>query len=528
MRDFQIPGRSVAIGTSGMVATSNPQAAMAGLDILRSGGNAVDAAVAIAGMLAVVEPTQTGIGGDCFALLKRPGHSPIALDGSGWAPQHVNVEEARRSSLGAIPPSSPLAVTVPGAVGAWERLLVDYGTRSFAELLVPAIEAAESGYVVTERLARDWARQTAKMTATPEATELFMGNGIAPQAGDRRSNRKLGCTLRTIARRGAEGFYSGSVAEDIVAFLRRLGGTHTLDDFAEFSPTYVDPISVEYRGYRLWECPPGGQGVVALQIAGMLDQFDISTLDPLGGERFHLQAELSRLAYAERDSFIGDPAFGRIDVETMLSTAYLTRLAGAFDSNTRITHLIPLPVPEHRDTVYITVADKDGMVVSFINSIFDDFGSGLVAPQSGVLLHNRGCGFVLDYGHPNVLEGRKRPMHTIIPALLTKGDDAVMSFGVTGGHFQPTGQIQILSNIIDYGMSVQQAIEFPRMFARGDSFEVERTVPETVRNDLERRGHKVSSAENPLGTCHAIYVDRARGVFLGGSDGRRDGLAIGY
>ncbi|WP_322075621.1 gamma-glutamyltransferase [Burkholderia cenocepacia] len=528
MRDFQMPARSVALGTSGMVATSNPQAAMAGIDVLRAGGNAIDAAVAIAAMLAVVEPTQTGIGGDCFVMLKIPGRKPIALDGSGWAPRSIDVEKLRASGLAAIPSDSALAVTVPGAVAAWERLLMDYGTRPLAELFAPAIKAAESGYVVTERLARDWAKQGAKVAATPEAAEIFMKDGVAPKVGDRRSNPKLGCTLRTIAERGAEAFYRGWIAEDIVAFLQRLGGSHTLDDFAQYSPEYVEPISIEYRGYRLWECPPGGQGIVALQIAGMLGQFDVSGMNPLGAERFHLHAELSRLAYAQRDAYVADPRFGPVDVESMLSHRHLQRLTATFDRDRRHGNLTPPQIPEHRDTVYISVVDKDGTVVSFINSIFDDFGSGLVAPLSGVLLHSRGCGFVLDEGHPNVIQGRKRPMHTIIPALLTQRDDAVMSFGVTGGHFQPSGQVQILSNVVDFGMSVQQAIDHPRVFARGNSFEVERPVPWGVRQALQSRGHVLSEAENSLGTCHAVYIDRERGVLFGGSDGRRDGLAIGY
>ncbi|NSX13018.1 gamma-glutamyltransferase [Cupriavidus taiwanensis] len=528
MREFEVPGRSVAVGTQGMVATSNPQAALAGLDVLRAGGNAVDAAVAIAAMLAVVEPTQTGVGGDCFVLVKKRGQAPIALNGAGWAPKAVRAEQLRDAGIQTIPSNSVHAVTVPGAVRAWERLLTDYGTRTFRALLEPAIVAAELGYVVTERLSRDWGRQAEKMSSLPEAKELFMANGNAPKVGDRRANPKLGKSLRSIAADGADAFYEGWIAEDIVAALKQRGSAMSLDDFAEYQPVYVTPISVDYRGYRLWECPPSGQGIVALQIAAMLNLVNPAELNPLSAERFHLQGELSRIAYAQRDALLCDPTFHPVNVDRLLSPSHIAGLLAQVDPVSRNGNLLPADMPEHKDTVFISVVDADGTMVAFINSIFDDFGSGLVAPGSGVLLHNRGCGFVLDDDHPNVLVGRKRPMHTIIPALLTKDDDAVMSFGVTGGHFQPTGQIQVLSNIVDYGMSVQQAIEHPRMFARGDSFELEQSVPANVWEGLRQRGHNPTLTTNPLGTCHAIWRDPARGVLFGGSDGRRDGLAIGY
>lgn len=527
MRDFQLPSRSVALGSSGMVATSNPQAAMAGLHVLRAGGNAVDAAVAMAAMLAVVEPTQTGIGGDCFALIKKPGQAPLAIDGAGWAPQASDPARLRDAGHDAIPPDSAAAVTVPGAVATWAQLVADHGTWPLGTLLAGAIDAAQDGYLVTERLSRDWGRAAAKISATAQGAAIFLPGGQAPAVGDRRANPKLANALRAIARDGADAFYRGWIAEDMVDFLRGRGGDHTLDDFADFRPRYVTPIATDYRGYRLWECPPSGQGLVALQIAGMLRQFDVSALDPLGAERFHLHAELSRLAYAQRDAFIADPSFASVEVDALLSHDHLHRLAQRFDPARRMADLSPAPGPEHRDTVYLSVVDGDGTVVSFINSIFDDFGGGLVAPESGVVLHNRGCGFVLEDGHPNVLAGRKRPMHTIIPALLTKDGEAVMAFGVTGGHFQPTGQMLVLSNIVDYGMSVQQAIDHPRVFARGDSLELERTVPDSVWQALRARGHAPTLAENPLGTSHAIWIDRQRGTYFGGSDGRRDGLAIG-
>jgi len=528
MRDFQVPGRSLSVGANGMVATSNPQAALVGLDVLRAGGNAVDAAIAVAAMLAVVEPTQTGIGGDCFAMVKKRGELPIALDGAGWAAKRVDISALRANESASISADSVHSVTVPGAVRAWERLALDHGTRSLGELFGPAIAAAEFGYPVTERLARDWSLQVRKISANAAARDLFVPFGSAPSLGDKHVNRCLARALRSIADDGADAFYTGWIAEEIVSLLKTSGGYLRLDDFAEYFPQYVTPISSAYRSYRLWECPPSGQGIVALQMASMFGSFDLSSLNPLSPERFHLQGELSRLAYAQRDALLCDTAFHPVDFAAFLSQKRIAELVSKFDLEHRIENFADVAVPEHKDTVFISVADANGTMVSFINSIYDDFGSGLVAPTCGVLLHNRGCGFVLDEGHPNVIAGRKRPMHTIIPALLTQSDRAVMSFGVTGGHFQPAGQLQVLSNIVDFDMSIQQAIDFPRMFARANSFELERTVPNSVWTGLRRRGHSPKLAENPLGTCHAIWADCTRGVFLGGSDGRRDGIAIGY
>jgi len=528
MRDFSKPSRSVALGMRAMVATSNPQAALAGLDVLRRGGNAVDAAITIAAMLAVVEPSQTGIGGDCFVLLKKRGQAPIALNGSGWSPAGASAARLRSQGIQAVDPQTAAAVTVPGAVRAWHRLLADHGTRSLQDALEPAIDAARSGYPVTERLARDWARQVDKLSACEDSRDIFLPHGKPPRMGDIHSNPRLADALAAIAREGADAFYSGWIAEDIVQFLQRRGSTMTMDDLASYRPEYVTPIATAYREYQLWECPPNGQGVVALQLAAMQQAFDIGRYGPLSTERYHLHAEISRLAYSQRDTILGDPGFFPVDIDRLVSPATIATLTGQVDMRRRMVALPPVAAPEHRDTVYIAVVDRDGTMVSFINSIFDDFGSGLTVPRSGILLHNRGCGFVLDPGHPNELQGRKRPLHTIIPALLTQAGDAVMAFGVTGGHFQPSGQIQVLSNIIDYGMGIQQAIEHPRLFARGETLELEATVPMEVWDGLRKRGHCPTLAVNPLGTCHAIWADHAAGTYQGGSDCRRDGLALGY
>lgn len=527
MRDFQRPGRSEAFGVSGMAATSHPQATLAAIEVLRAGGNAVDAAVAAAALLAVIEPTQTGIGGDCFALLKREGQRIVAINGSGAAPAAESAEWHLGNGVTVLDPESAHAVTVPGAVRTWARLVKDHGTFDWERLLIPAIEAAENGYPVTERLARDWSRQVAKLSRHAAAA-IFLPGGVPPAAGDLHVQRELGGALRDISRRGPDVFYEGWIAEDIVATLQSMGGLHTRDDLAAFLPRYVTPISSSYRGFDLWECPPNGSGVIALAMASLLERCDISRFAPVSVERFHLQAEIARLAYAERDTFVCDPDTGTTPVEHLISPAKATALSRRISLDARLVDLSPVPAPEHKDTVFLTVVDRDRTVVSFINSIFDDFGSGIVAPKSGVLLHNRGSGFVLEPGHPNALAGGKRPMHTILPAMLTRDDEVVLSFGVTGGHFQPLGQVQILSNLIDYSMSVQEAIDLPRMFARGDVFDVEGTVPCDVINGLRALGHRPTRALNPLGTAQAIWIDRKRGLLRGGADPRRDGIAIGY
>jgi gamma-glutamyltranspeptidase/glutathione hydrolase len=528
-RDFERPGRSEALGTHCMVATSHPLATWTALEILRDGGNAVDAAVAAAAVLGVVEPTQTGIGGDCFALYMPSGTGTIhAINGSGWAPQAASTEWFLDRGLLAIDPAGPHAVTVPGAVGAWERLVADHGTFGLDRLLAPAIRAAEAGYAVTERLARDWGRQVAKLAATPTAASTFLSDGAAPAAGAVHRQPKLARALRAISERGAVAFYKGWIAEDIVSCLRELGGLHTLDDFAAFEPEYVSPIHASYRGYDIWECPPNGQGAIPLLIARMLQQFDVGALDVGGSQRLHLLAELARLGYAVRDAAIGDPRASSVAVDKLLSDDFAAALSQRVSASGRIAELAPPFGPAHRDTVFLAIVDRDQNTIAFINSIFDDFGSGIVAPASGIILHNRGSGFVVETGHPNTIAGRKRPLHTIIPALLTRNGRAVMSFGVTGGHFQPMGQILLLSNLIDHGMSLQQAIDAPRFFARGDTFEVEQSVSRQAVERLRALGHPVVAAENPLGTAQAIRIDWQTGVLHGGADGRRDGVALGW
>lgn len=530
MRDFQRPGRSEVFGSRGMVATSHPLASLAALDVLREGGNAVDAAVAAVALLAVVEPSQTGIGGDCFALLKKPGQGVIAINGSGWAPKGTSAEAFKDRGIDQIDPGAPEAVTIPGAVRAWERLARDHGKLEWARLLAPAIAAAESGYMVVPRLARDWGRQVTKLSRHLPCRDVFLPQGKPPAAGERHVQPALARSLQAIAREGADCFYQGWIAEDIVRTLRQMGGVHTVEDFAGWTPAYEQPISCKFREFDLWECPPNGQGVTALQMAKLLDGVPRGTHDAMSVERFHFLAEAARAAYSDRDANVADPACGGTDFTgRLLAEDRIKAIAARIDMSKRNEEWsLPYPMPAHRDTTYVSVVDESRFAVSLINSIFDDFGSGIVAPDSGVLLHNRGCGFSLDASHPNAVGGRKRPLHTIIPALLTRDNETVMSFGVTGGHFQPVGQMLVLSNMVDYGMTIQEAIDFPRIFARGLDFTMEHTIPDTIRDGLARLGHDPGWAEDPIGTAQAIWVDQPGGTLIGGADSRRDGIALGY
>lgn len=528
MRNFQQPGRSEAMSTRAMVATSHGLATSAALEILWAGGNAIDAAITAAAVLAVVEPTQTGIGGDCFALLKRNGEPVLALNGSGWAPQDASLEHYQSKGITSINSYSADAITVPGSIAAWYTLSRDHGRLDFERLLEPAIRAAENGYPVTERLARDWALREGQFLHCENFVKVFYPNKKALSVGDLHRQPLLAKALKSIAKDGPDVFYKGWIADDILETVQSLGGLHQKSDFAEFNPEYVNPISVNYRGYEIWECPPSGQGIITLAIAKILEKFDLATLDPLGTERFHIQAEAARVAYAERDLFLCDPKHHPVPVDYLLSDERAQKVADKIKASERLTNLEQIPHSIHADTVYISVVDDEGMSVSLINSIFDDFGSAILTPKSGIILNNRGSGFSLEKNHPNCIHGRKRPMHTIIPAMLTYDNETVMSFGVTGAHYQPMGQIQILTNIIDFGMGVQEAIDYPRFFARDDSFEVECTVPEATIQGLRRLGHNVTLTANPLGTAQAIWIDRESGVLKGGADSRRDGCALGY
>ena len=527
MRNFHFPGRSLVYGRRAMCATSHPMATLTAVETLRAGGNAVDAAIATAAVLAVVEPHMTGIGGDCFALIAKPGlGKPVALNAAGRAPAGATADWLAKSGLARIEPTSPHAVTVPGAIDGWTRLVADYGTMPLSRLLEPAIELAGQGFVVAPRVATDWAL-TQRISHHAGARAHLFNGGAVPRVGEVMRFPALAETLKIIAREGREGFYAGAVAQDIVGELNALGGLHTLDDFAAQRASYVTPISVAYRGVELWELPPSNQGIVALMVLKMLDRIGLPA-DPVSAERYHVQLEAARLAFAMRDTFVADPDMADVPVEHLLSAAVIDDLAARVDRKRRREDLGPLPQPAGSDTVYFAVVDESGMAVSFINSLYDEFGSGIVTTKTGVVLHNRGKAFVCDPGHRNCIAPRKRPMHTLVPAMVLKDGEPHMVLGVMGAHFQPMGHVYVMTNVFHYGMDPQTAIDAPRVFFDGDTVLVEESVPESVVAGLRQLGHRIAPRRMPWGGAQAVLIDRDRGVLVGASDPRKDGLALGY
>jgi gamma-glutamyltranspeptidase/glutathione hydrolase len=526
MRDFNKPGRSAAMAANGMAATSHPLATLTALDILRAGGNAVDAAIAAVAMQCVVEPMSTGIGGDCFVLYSKNGAPPIALSGAGRAPARAHVEWYAERQIREIGVQTPHAVTVPGAIDAWCLLNREHGSKLLSEILEPAARAAEHGYVVTPRVAHDWGRNENKLR-DPHTAKVMLPGGRAPLAGDTMRNPALARTLRRIGREGREAFYEGAVARDLVNRLKELGGLHEEEDFAAQRSQWVEPIRASYRGYDVYECPPANQGLTALMMLKTLEGYALGGDAFSEADRLHLIAEATKAALYIRDTRIGDPDFTPVDVETYLSEEW----AEATRRQIRLDRALPpkhWEGMEHKDTIYMCVVDRDGNAVSFINSLFSSFGTGIMGPESGVILHNRGSGFRLDPHHPSAIAPRKRPFHTLIPGMLVKDGTAVMPFGVMGGQYQAVGHATFLHYLLDRGMDPQQAAEGPRVFAWQGVLQTEHFVPETVRADLARRGHEIQMLEVPIGGCQAIWIDRDRGVLIGGSEPRKDGMALGY
>lgn len=531
MRAFDEPGRSTAYGREGMAATSHPLATLAALDVLRDGGNAVDAAVAAVAVQCVVEPQMTGIGGDCFVLLAPASGGVVALNGSGRAPAALDIEALTAAGVAELGVASPHSVTVPGALAAWDALLAAHGTRGLGELLGPAIRHAEDGFAVAPRVAWDWQRGRERLLASEGGRTFYLPGGKVPEAGRVVRLPALGKTLRRVAAEGARAFYEGELAERMVGSLRAMGGWHTAEDFAGAAAEFVEPIKTAYRGdLQVYECPPNGQGVVALLMLNILENFDLAKLDPRGDARLHLVAEATRLAYRDRDALLCDPATADAScAPRLLDKGYARRLAAGIDPD-RATAERPAPavVEAASDTVYLAVVDKDRNAVSLINSVYDNFGSGLVCPETGVLFHNRGKAFRLDPAHPNALVPNRRPLHTIIPGLAFRGGELWSAFGVMGGDYQPVGHAHVVSAMVDHGLDPQEAIDLPRAMAYPGDVQVEGGVSVEARRGLARRGHRVVDAAGPLGGGQAVVVDARRGVLVGGSDPRKDGLALGY
>lgn len=524
-RDFHLPGRSPAYATEAMAATSHPLATAAAIDMLKAGGTAADAAIAAVGVMAVVEPHMTGIGGDCFALVSKPGKPIWGYNGSGRAAKGASAAALREQGLTSIPLTSAHAVTVPGAIEAWDRILKTHGRFDLGRVLQPAIKYAREGWPVTPRVAFDWPADVEALSKDEGGSRHYLLDGKAPKAGDRMVSPALAATLETIAKEGVKGFYEGRVAEDIVRTLRAKGSAMTLEDLAAHVGTVETPIRASYKGTEVVELPPNGQGVTALIILNILDQFDIKGMDPFSAERLHIEVEAARLAYAARDLHVADPAHMKVTVEQLTDPGFAKKLAAMIDPKKRTPRLIP--PPPGTNTIYCTIVDRDRMAISFINSIFHHFGAKICTPETGILLQNRGASFNLDDAHPNVLGPSKRPMHTIIPAMLVENGEVTTSFGVMGGSYQSSGHAHVVSNMIDYGMDPQAAIDCPRGFFEGEKTTVEPTYGEAVIEKMRAMGHDVSVTTKPIGGGQMIRIDRS-GFLIGGSDPRKDGLALGY
>jgi len=533
-REWKSAGqRSVAMGTNGMVSSSQPLATLAGYKILLKGGNAVDSAVAMLSTLTVVEPHSVGLGGDAFALIYLYKEKKlIGMNGSGRSPYRADIKWFNANGMNEIPERGILSVTVPGALHGWAKAVERYGTLSLGEIFEDAIHYAENGYSVTEVIAGEWKEAEKLLLSHETSAKTYLIDGKAPRPGQIFVNRDLARTYRKIVQDGIETFYRGQICDAIIDYSNRNNGLLSRQDFKDHSTTWVEPISSDYRGYTVYELPPNGQGLTALEMLNILEGYDISRLGHNSSEYLHLLFEAKKAAFSDRDSLIADPDFEKIPVDQLLSKEYAKDLRKNIDLNKAILPVFPSLSTGNSDTVYVTAVDKERNAASFISSIFKAFGSGMVVDGTGIALQNRGKSFSLDSKHFNGIEPHKRPMHTIIPGMVFKEGEFLMSFGVVGGDVQPQGHVQFLVNLIDFKMNLQEAMDAPRgRHLQGMEVYLEDGIPDEVASQLQRKGHqivRVNSPINQVGGGQAIYLDRSQNVLLGASDRRKDGCAIGY
>jgi len=527
----------------GMVATSHPLAAQIGLTILKDGGNAVDAAIAVNAALGLMEPMSCGIGGDLYALVwDAKTRKLYGLNASGRSPYKATRAFFASKGLDEIPMTGPLSWSVPGCVDGWEELRKRFGTRSMAQLLEPSIRYAEEGFPVSPIIAGYWQKAAARLRRHPDAARTYLIENRPPHAGEIFKNPNLARSYRLIAAKGRDAFYKGALAQAIVAFSEKNGGLFSLQDFADHTSTWVEPVSTTYRGYEVWEIPPPGQGIAVLQMLNLLERYDLKQMGPESADWWHLFLEAKKLVYADRARYYADPDFVQVPVRELISKPYAAQRRKLIDLSKARTR-VPAGDPkwEQGDTVYLCVVDQDRNCISLIQSNYFGFGSGVVPGDLGFALQNRGCLFALDAAHANRLEPHKRPFHTIIPSLVTKDGKPWFVFGVMGGDMQPQGQVQVLVNLIDFGMNVQEAGEAPRLEHVGSAtptgrrgsptggiVQAERGIPEREIEELTRRGHRVVSVRVNGGGYQGILIDPKTNVLHGGSEARKDGCAIGY
>ncbi|HEX3600447.1 MAG TPA: gamma-glutamyltransferase [Lacipirellulaceae bacterium] len=535
--------RSPAVGRHGMAATSQPLATMAAIEILKAGGNAVDAAIAANAVLAVTEPMSCGPGGDLFAIVWDANTQKLyGLNASGRSPLGLKLEEFKNRDLKFIPIKGPLAISVPGCVDGWAELHKRFGKLPLERILEPAIRHARDGFAVTEVIAHAWNASAAVDRKYPGFADVYLPTGHAPQHGETFRNPALAATLEAIAHGGRDAFYHGDIAAAIEDFMRANGGFIRREDLAAQHADWVEPVSAEYRGYDIWELPPNGQGIAVLEMLQLLKGYDLHRAGFGSADHLHYLIEAKKLAYEDRARFYADPKFYNVPITELISAAYADKRRPLIDAAHAATDPAPgNPALRAGDTIYLTTADKDQNMVSLIQSNYLGFGSGLCAPKLGFCFQNRGALFDLTPGRPNSYAPGKRPFHTIIPAFVTKDDKPVMSFGVMGGDFQPQGQVQILMNLFDFGMGLQEAGDAPRIRHDGSSSPTGQTAEpnggevvlesgfdaKTI-DELKRRGHHIAKTSGEFGGYQAIWYDAEKDVYFGATESRKDGVALGY
>jgi len=530
--------RSEVIGQNGMVATSHPLATQIGLDILKKGGTAIDAAIAANVALGLMEPTGNGIGGDLFAIVWDAESKKLhGLNASGPAPKDISIDYFRDNDLEKIPSYGPLPVTVPGAVDGWIKLHEKFGKLEFRTLFEPTIAYAKNGFPVTETIAYYLKNSQKRFEKYPNFNELWVKNGSMPAKGEIFKNPQLAKTLETIALKEREGFYEGEVANAMVDFIQSQGGFLTHEDLSSFHSEWTPPVSSNYRGYDVWELPPNGQGIAALQILNILEKFDLKKMGLFSAEYIHLFTEAKKLAFADRAKYYADPNFSSIPVQELISKEYAAERSKRIDFE-KPSQTDEAGILKSGDTIYLTAADQYGNMISLIQSNYRGMGSGMVPPGLGFMLQDRGELFSLDPDHKNSLEGGKRPFHTIIPAFVTKDGEPFMSFGVMGGATQPQAHAQIIINMIDFELNLQEAGDAPRIVHSGSSqptdevmldggtLSIERGFGSEIENELTNKGHQLKYEKGIFGGYQAIMLKN--GIYYGASETRKDGQAAGY
>jgi gamma-glutamyltranspeptidase / glutathione hydrolase len=529
----RVQGRSMVISQSGIVATESPLASQAGAAILERGGNAVDAAIAAHAVMTVVAPMWNGIGGDLFAIVYEAKTGKLyGLNASGWAPAGQSIERLRQKGVTSMPLYGIEPATVPGAVDGWQKLLDRFGKKKLGEILAPAIQIAEDGFPVTEWTALHFEKNVDLLRRDQGAARIFLISGRAPRVGEVFRNPDLAWSFRQIAQGGRDAFYRGEITRRLLALSAQHGGTFSAKDFSDYSSEWVDPISTTYRGWTVYELPPNVQGIGALEMLDIMEQFDLGQFGLNSARALHVQIEAKKLAYADVIRYIGDPRASRLPVAGMLSKRYAAERAKRIDMEHANCQVAPgAPVPDAGDTVYLSVVDREGNMVSLIESNYQEFGSGLVAEGTGFVLHDRGALFSLDPASPNALAGRKRPLHTIIPAFLEKGPIRI-AFGIMGGWNQAQAHAQFVSHIVDFHQNIQAALEtarFTKLTFSGCDVDLENRIPEGVGAELETKGHQLkmhNGYSDLFGGGQAVMRDFSTGVNYGASDPRKDGAAI--